>query len=77
MKKHILRDDELFEIKAREYERGLKDAKLEVTKGFIEKWAKALKAEVLIEMEWKNTLPINIFIAGMEEMLREAGVSIA
>lgn len=52
------------------------EEKLRVTEGFIKKWAKALKAEVLVEMEWKNTLPINIFIAGIEETLKDAGVEI-
>lgn len=51
--------------------------KSKVTKEFVKKWAKALKAEVLMEMEWENTLSINIFIAGIEEMLKDAGFSVA
>ena len=34
--------EQLFEIKAQEYERGLKDGKPEVDEEFIEKWAKKM-----------------------------------
>jgi len=35
-------DEQLFEIKAQEYERGLKDGKPEVDKEFIERWTKKM-----------------------------------
>ena len=39
MKRWILSDNELFEIKVQEYERGLKDAQPAVDEGFVNIWA--------------------------------------
>jgi len=71
---------ELFEIKAQEYERGLKDAyknQPEVDKGFIEKWAIEIYHRII---EMPETLQSDLaegnFKLWIEQILQEAGIKV-
>jgi len=67
-----MRKSELYEIKAREYERGLADAhkKFTITKRYIQGWADEAQYRVQEDKDWGYVEDV------MKEMLREIGVEI-
>lgn len=67
MRRHILADHELFDIKAKEYERGLADAKPTVDEGFINTWANAFATCTLHDKQMHRKIVY---------MLKEAGVNV-
>ena len=70
-----MRKSELYEIKVREYERGLVDAKLTISERDVEDWAERLE-----EIQWCGEQPsvtfLMAYIYELKQMITEIGVEI-